>query len=186
MNKLPSDFEIKKYGLYARFVKEEDAPFILKLRTDEELSKYINPTDNDLGKQKSWINTYKQREAKGLDYYFIFFKDNIPVGLNRIYNINNRKFTTGSWIFCKDAPFESSIASSIIVREIAFEFLNLDFEDGFDGCHVNNRKVLKFNYMIGLKETGRIFHEKGEYITMSLTKLDFEENKSKIIKLLGL
>lgn len=185
MNKLPLNFEMDKYGLHVRLVNEDDAEFILKLRTDPELSKYIHDTNNDIKEQRQWISQYKRREHEGKEYYFIFYKGKTPVGLNRIYKIHDNVFTTGSWIFERDASFECSILASIITREIAFEVLNMDLEDGFDGCHVDNKKVLKFNKYIGLKETGRIYNEKGEYISMSLTKSDFEFNKMKLLHLLG-
>lgn len=186
MKKLPKNFHIEKYGVSCRFVTIEDAEFILKLRTDHLLSKYIHKTSNDLGKQIKWISEYKEREALGLEYYFIFEKNNSPLGLNRIYNISGLTFTTGSWVFDKYASFEYSIISAIITRDIAFYELMLEFENGFDGCHIENKKVLRFNKMIGLKETGRVQKDSGEYVTMSLTKNDYNQNRPKICKLIGI
>ena len=51
--------------------------------------------------------------------------------------------------------------------------------------HVDNKKVIKFNRMIGLKETGRILDVKGEYLSMQMTKEDFEKNKPKLLKYIG-
>ncbi|MDR2475721.1 MAG: GNAT family N-acetyltransferase [Bacteroidales bacterium] len=174
------------YGLHFRFVNEDDAQFILKLRTNPHLSRYIHSTLNDLKTQKEWIRRYKEREEKGEEYYFIFFKDKTPVGLNRIYNIQNKVFTTGSWIFDKSAPLECAVISALIVRIVAFEWLGMELENGFDGCHENNKTVLKFNRMLGLQESGKIIDYKGTYITMTLTKADFEKNKEKFIRLLNL
>jgi len=186
MIKLPADFELDRYGLHVRFVQECDAEFIIKLRTDPELSKFIHETKNDLDKQREWIRGYKQKEKGGTEYYFIFYSMDKPVGLNRIYRIeSDGTFTTGSWLFSKDAPMEASIASAIIVREIAFETLDLKFENGFDGCHEDNKKVLRFNRMLGLKDTGIITDSKGKYCTMTLTKDDFEVGKGKILKILN-
>jgi len=182
---LPPDLKIEKYGLIARFVREGDAEFIIKLRTDPLLSRFIHATDSDVEKQKEWIRGYKERERRGEDYYFIFFKDNEPVGLNRIYSIHGTTFTTGSWLFDPNSPFECSIAASIMIRELAFEEMGLELEDGYDGVHVDNKQVYKFNKMIGLKETGRIQDVKGEYITMQLTKEDFESHKLKLLKYIG-
>ena len=182
---LPSDFSFEKYGLTTRFVKEEDADFIIKLRTDPVLSRFLHATDSDVEKQKEWIRSYKERERKGEDYYFIFFKDNKPVGLNRIYSIHGTTFTTGSWLFDPDAPFECSIVASIMVRELAFEEMGFELEDGYDGVHVDNKQVYKFNKLIGLKETRRYKDENGEFICMQLTKKDFEENKIKLLRLIG-
>lgn len=185
MKVLREDFVLNKYGLSVRFVNESDAEFIVKLRTDDKLSRYIHSTSDNIDKQVHWIKSYKEREKKGIDYYFVFLKDGERLGLNRMYNIHDRIFTTGSWVFSQEAPFESSILASIIVREIAFETLDLLYEDAFDGCHVENKKVLKFNKMIGLKDGEHFIDEKGEYVSQSLTKEDFLKNKHKILKLLG-
>lgn len=186
MNKLPLDFEMDKYGLHVRFVNEDDAEFILKLRTDPELSKFIHNTEYNVENQKEWIRNYKIRENKGSEYYFIFYFNGKPVGLNRIYAIKeDGSFTTGSWIFAKDAPIEASVASAIIVREIAFDVLDMLFENAFDGCHVDNKKVLRFNKMLGLRITGEIQDEKGKYYTQSLDKEDFLMNKAKILHLIN-
>lgn len=185
MIKLSSDFNLDKYGLHVRLVNEDDAEFIVSLRTDPKLSRFIHDTENDVSKQKEWIKSYKEREIKGLEYYFVFLKDGIRVGLNRIYNIHDGIFTTGSWLFDRNASFECSVLASIIGREIAFDELNFFFEDAFDGCHVDNKKVIKFNHMIGLKDGRHFQDEKGEYVAQSLTSDDFHHNKHRILKLLG-
>ena len=182
---LPADFTIDKYGLKVRFVEEQDAEFIIKLRTDPILSRFLHATDSDVEKQKEWIRGYKERERRGEDYYFIFFKDNNPVGLNRIYSIHETTFTTGSWLFSPDSPIECSVAASIMIRELAFEQMGFELEDGYDGVHVDNKQVYKFNKMIGLKETGRYTNESGEFIRMQLTKADFERNKNKLLNYIG-
>lgn len=184
--KLASNFTYEKYGLQLRFVNESDAEFVVKLRTDPKLGKYINPTSSDIEEQKKWIREYKKREQAGTDYYFIFFKDGEPVGLNRLYNIKSDIFTTGSWIFDDEAPLECSVSSAIIVREIAFELMGMRLENGFDGCHEDNVKVLRFNKMIGLEVSGKIEDSKGTYITMTLTKENFEKNKNRLLDLLSL
>lgn len=182
---LSSDFTLQKYGLFCRFVEEKDAEFILKLRTDPILSRYLHATENDVEKQILWIKDYKIREKRGEEYYFIFYLDNCPIGLNRIYNIHDKTFTTGSWLFSSDAPFECSIAASIIVREVAFEMLGLEYEDAYDGCHIDNKKVMKFNHMMGLKDTGSYESKDGKFITQSLTIEDFAMHKPRMLKLIG-
>lgn len=182
---LPPDFTMEKYGLFARFVNEEDAGFIVALRTDDKLSRFIHSTDKDVNKQIEWIRNYKIRERKGEDYYFIFYKDGVRVGVNRMYCIHGTTFTTGSWVFSPEASSDCCIAASVMVRELAFEQMAMELEDGWDGVHVDNRKVIKFNKMVGLKETRRFMDVKGEYIAMQLTKEDFEKNKPKLLKYIG-
>lgn len=121
MNKLPSNFELDRYGLHVRLVNESDAEFIVKLRTDDKLGRFINPTSNDIEPQIVWTREYKKREKQGVDYYFMFeVPVGNPVGVCRIYDIKEDEFTTGSWVFSKDAPIGSAILADIISREIAY------------------------------------------------------------------
>ena len=62
MTKLSSNFELDRYGLHVRLVREEDAAFILSLRTDSKLSRFIHPTENDEVKQRANIRGYKERQ----------------------------------------------------------------------------------------------------------------------------
>ena len=61
------DFPMKRYGISVRLVEEDDAEFILKLRTNRKLSRYLHKTDADIEKQIQWIRNYKKRE---LELYF--------------------------------------------------------------------------------------------------------------------
>jgi len=127
MEKLPENFTLERYGLQVRLVNEEDAEFIVSLRTDPRLSRYIHETSSDIEQQKQWIRNYKLREAKGLDYYFLFSIGN-PQGLARIYNITEDTFTQGSWIFSPEAVLGASVLGNIISSEIGFEFLGKKIE----------------------------------------------------------
>jgi hypothetical protein len=121
MKKLPEDFSIERYGLQVRLVREEDAGFIVTLRTDPRLRKHIHYTSSDVEAQKQWIRNYKLREAQGLDYYFLFSVNNKPQGLARIYDITEETFTQGSWVFSPDAVLGASVLGNIISTEIGFE-----------------------------------------------------------------
>lgn len=184
MRKLPLNFNLNKYGLNVRLVEEDDAEFIVKLRTDFKNSKFIHDTDASISKQCEWIKSYKEREEEGREYYFIFSNENyIPVGLYRLYNIHDNTFTGGSWVFINNCNPSYPILASIIAFEIAYKMLNLEILDAFDGCHVDNKKVDKANRLLGLKEIGRIQDTKGEYITYTLDKEDFYNSRDRILKL---
>ena len=141
MNKLPQNFSLERYGLFLRFVTEEDASFILSLRNDEKLGRYINKTSPTLDAQVEWTNSYKLREEQGTDYYFIFEKpQGNPLGVCRIYDITINTFTIGSWLFKKDSPVGAAILADIITRELAFElfpFSELLFDVKTDNTNVN-------------------------------------------------
>jgi len=126
--KLPPDFTLERYGLQVRLVEEDDAEFIVSLRTDPRLSKHIHATSPDVEQQKQWIRNYKLREEQGLDYYFLFSINGQPQGLARIYDITEDTFTQGSWIFSPEAVLGASVLGNIISNEIGFELLGKKIE----------------------------------------------------------
>lgn len=141
MTKLPENFELDRYGLHVRLVREEDAEFIVRLRTDPQLGHYIHATSSDVSKQVEWIKEYKVREAKGLEYYFIFQKNGENIGLTRLYNIEEEKFTSGSWLSCSN-EVGVGVLCDIISREIAFELYpeSLNYFDVRKG----NKNVIRY------------------------------------------
>ncbi|WP_459189867.1 hypothetical protein ACGE0T_07285 [Parabacteroides sp. APC149_11_2_Y6] len=73
MNKLSKDFHLHKYGIDVRLVNESDAAFMIGLRTDTKLSRFIHQTLPDIEVQKEWIKEYKERKKrKGILFYFQF------------------------------------------------------------------------------------------------------------------
>lgn len=184
--KLPPNYKGERYGLTYRFVNEGDAEFIYKLRSDATLSKYIHDIHGGVEQQVEWIRKYKEREFNGEEYYFIFFKEGEPVGLNRLYSFHDTTYTGGSWVMAPNSSMEVVLAVPLIIREIAFEELGMTFEDNYDATHVDNKKVIKFNKMFGCKIYKHFMDVKGEYVAMSLTKEDFEANKPRLINMLNL
>lgn len=172
------EFVIERYGLFVRLVQEKDADFILQLRTDPGLDKYINYTIPDVEKQKQWIRLYKEREAKGEDYYFMFNKPyETRLGVCRIYNISTNDFTIGSWIFSPDAPIGSAILADIITREIAFELFpdrKLLFDVKKENISVN-RYHATFQSEVIKEENGNIYYTSSQE--------NFELNKKKFIRM---
>lgn len=173
---------INKYGLHARLVREDDAAFILSLRTDPKLSRFIHPTENDEEKQRAYIRGYKEREKQGVDYYFLFFLLDNPVGLARIYNVQETTFTFGSWLFKEGLPYWVSIAGAIIAREFAFEELGKEKELEVDGTYEDNKGVISFSKLLGMIFDGYNMDVKGKRITGYLLKKDFEKNKQRFIR----
>lgn len=145
MNKLPTTFNLERYGLFLRFVTKEDSSFIINLRTDEKLGRYINTTSASIEEQVRWTNSYKLREELGTDYYFLFEKPlGNPVGVCRIYDITSDSFTIGSWLFKKDAPVGSAILADIITREVAFDLFpnsKMLFNVKIDNKNVNRYQM---------------------------------------------
>ena len=122
------EYIIEKYGLFLKFVDEDDADFILKLRTNKEKSKYISLTNNDLESQKEWIRRYKDREKSGLEYYFIAYDENKEAfATYRLYNKTNKTIEIGSFITKQNYlnPI-NAIKLDILMKEFVYETLNFD------------------------------------------------------------
>lgn len=142
---LPQDFEITQYGVTARFVNEGDAEFITKLRSDEKLGRYIHASNGDVEAQRNWIKEYKTREREGLDYYFIFFKNNEPYGLCRLYNVDwtHLSYTAGSWLCAPGTSIEEMMLTSYITGDIAHNILGLKVN--LYDVRKGNKQVLKYH-----------------------------------------
>ncbi|MDR0811615.1 MAG: GNAT family N-acetyltransferase [Paludibacter sp.] len=176
---LPADFTLERYGINVRFVNETDAEFIVALRTDEKLGKYIHQTSPDIEVQRQWIRNYKIREANNEDFYFIFEKPNgTRCGVCRIYDITEESFTHGSWLFAPQAPDGLAILSEIITKEIAFELFPQKYLS-FDVRRLNTQ-VIKYHKKSGAKLQSQ--DELNFYYTLS--KEDFEKNKMQFIDIL--
>ena len=172
-------FEIEKFNLKLRFVDSTDAEFILNLRTDEKLSAFLSKTSKSISDQINWIEAYKNREAKGLEYYFIAIDQNENrLGTTRLYNFQEDCFEIGSWLFSKEAPPTAAILSDILVRDFAFKKLQSSkckFE-----VRKKNQKVLKYHF--GYNPEIIAEDESNYYFELSMEK--FSSYSSKLIKLL--
>ena len=181
MIKLPSDFELDKYGIHIRLVREEDAEFIVKLRTDSQNARYLGKTDNDIKKQIAWIIEYKKREAEAKEYYFICFKNDKPIVVNRIYNIDwaHLAYTSGSWVSAPGSDYEDVMTCSIALGEIAQDLLGL-LVDIYE-VQKGNTQVL--NFQRNIMKAYQYGETESAYLFMSTTET---RKNSKLRKLLGL
>ncbi len=180
MSKLSNNFELDKYGLHVRLVRERDAEFIVKLRTDAHLGRYIHATANDVEKQREWIREYMKREAAGKEYYFIFETEaGNPLGVYRLYEITDVAYTSGSWIFLPDSPMGASMLALIIAREIAWEIVP-EAVNLFD-IKKENKSVLQFNSIF----TPKVIRETEDTLFFENTKEDFNNHKNKVLRLLA-
>lgn len=181
MNKLPADFSLRKYGLFVRLVSIDDSEFILSLRTSKR-GQILNPTDDDLEQQIHWMKEYKHREEKGLDYYFIHYYNDEPIGVNRIYNINHEEnsCTTGSWVIKEGVEFDISMRTMLILREIVFETLGLDISYG--DTRKTNKHMQRLYKMLDIEQIGET---EEEYLYKSV-RSKYEMGNEKIKKLIGL
>ena len=176
MKNLPANLEYDRYGLHVRLVREEDAEYIVNLRTNPEKNKYIHATSNDVDAQRTWLRAYKNREAEGKDYYFIFSYQGENIGVARIYEIEENRFTSGSWLAYSNVV-GVGVLCDIISREIAFE-LYPDSINYFD-VRKGNKNVIRYHQSYH----PTLYKEDEDNVYFSLTRQNFEKYKQLYIRM---
>lgn len=180
MHKLSEDFKLHSLGLDVRLVREEDVDYVLSLRTNKHLTRFIHQTNNDRDNQIEWIRRYKLREREGREYYFIYLLNGKPVGLNRIYNIFEYYGTIGSWICSPDNESETSLKTYLLMFDLLFDYIKLDITL-FD-VRKNNKHVWKLHKMLGAQSVGE--SDIDYYFT--LNKETYYSKRNDIINLFNL
>jgi RimJ/RimL family protein N-acetyltransferase len=139
-------FPFFKFGLLFRLVEEQDAAFILSLRTDKVRAQHLTATDDNLQKQIDWIRAYKKREDKKQEFYFLFAdEDNQPLGVVRVYDITDDTYTSGSWLVKPGCDEFISAKSDLFISQFASEELK-NKRCVFD-VRKDNKKVLRYHKM---------------------------------------
>jgi RimJ/RimL family protein N-acetyltransferase len=169
-----------KYGFIFRTVEEDDAEFILELRTNEKLAKHLSPTAASVETQKEWIISYKKREDSGMEAYFIATNNTGErFGVNRLYNFDESSYEIGSWLYKQGLDLSVPILGDLSVRDYAFEFL------GYDACRFEVRKanlaVVKYHLAF---RPEKVFEDELNYYF----RLDYEaykKHRDKLLKILN-
>jgi len=101
-----------------------DGAFIVSLRCDPQLSKFIHPTSPSVAVQEDWLVEYASR----LDDYYFMCEDagGKPWGTIRIPSVHGSKFEIGSWVFFPDAPVGASVEAWLLAYRFGFERLGCE------------------------------------------------------------
>jgi RimJ/RimL family protein N-acetyltransferase len=133
---------------YYRPVQIEDAQFILDLRSDPKLNKYISATPPLLEDQEEWIKRYFERNLKGKDYYFIACDlTGTPSGTVRVYDVQDKEATGGSWVVKPNSSIGLSLESFLVPMYMTFEILGKDIMN--IDVRMENKRVLRWHEMCG-------------------------------------
>jgi RimJ/RimL family protein N-acetyltransferase len=142
IKQLKNQVILGKY-LNLRIAREEDAAFILELRLDPILNKFISKTDPSVEKQIEWI---KKVYNKDNDFTFIIEdKKSNKCGTVAIYDID---YSTGraEWgrlIIKQHALFILPIEATIQLLNFAFNTLHL--KQLYGGANNLNKQVVDFH-----------------------------------------
>ncbi len=170
---------LEQYNLKFRFVQEEDASFLVQLRTDPIKAKYISTTDTDVEKQRLWIREYKIREKSKSEFYFIVTdEENIEFATYRLYNRTKDSIEIGSFI---SIPLYSKpiniVKVDIIMKSYVFDIL------GYNSLNFEVRKENKSVVNYHKKFEPNLINEDDQNFYFILKKKNFEVNKSKYKRL---
>lgn len=161
-----------------RSVLETDAEFILKLRLNNTLNKYLNKVDNDLEKQKLWIKEQQKREN---DFYFIIErKSGLPIGTISLYNIKELEGEFGRWVSIGNTV--ENVESVLLLHDFGFYKMNLDLI--YSETVKENEKLLNFKKRFGAKILNE-FRENNQFIVQNAIKKDsYEIIREKNLKII--
>ena len=134
-------------NVFFREVTIDDAGFLLQLRTDPSLSRYISPVSDFIEDQKKFIYDYL---SDSKDYYFIITDcDDKSIGTIRIYDIVGDSFCWGSWILTNDAPAFAAVESALLVYD--FSFFSLHYRRSCFDVRKANTRVVAFHERFGAR-----------------------------------
>lgn len=126
-----------------RIANQRDAEFILELRLNPVLSKYINKTDPSVEKQRDWINNVYNKDT---DFHFIIEdKNSNPYGTIAVYDIDYKNGIAewGRWLIKQKSPIFFPVESNILA--INFAFHNLKLKKLIGSAFINNKDVVRFH-----------------------------------------
>lgn len=167
-------------NLRLRLIEPDDAAYVCGLRTDPALNEHLSAVDGTVQDQRRWIEKYKEREARGDEFYFIIERhDGMPCGTVRIYDITGESFTWGSWILDGNKPSKAALESALLIYDIGFERIGCDYAV-FD-VRSDNTHTLAFHRRFGAKETD--VDELNVYFYYARSK--FDTDRPKYFKLLS-
>lgn len=141
------------------------------MRLNQNLNKYLSSVTDDINAQIDWIYEYKKREENNEEYYFIIEnKQGNKYGTLRIYNINQKECTWGSFILIPERPSYFSYKSArlsfhFIFNELNLKIINLDVDK-------ENSKAIHVYKKLGFEET----HRDKKNIYMKLTEEEYKKS----------
>lgn len=158
-----------------RSVMKEDAEFILKIRNNPEISKFLPPLNVTIEQQQRWINN--QRSDNDSYYFIIEDKRKKQIGTMSVYNIQENHAEVG-----RSCSWGNSIQNSeaaLILDDFIFQKLGIDYLDIW--VYKDNKPTLALNKGLGCIWDGEREDEKGiPYLYGTLTKERFKIKSKKI------
>lgn len=174
MIKNTHDLIIEGKYVNLREVEIDDAAFILSLRLSEKGSKFLHKTENDVDKQKAYLERYKPLEYEW--YFIVESKDHSSLGCLGIYDVRDSSVCTGRWIMKEGSDARQGIEGDILLKDFAFTTLGAT-EVRMDTRHYN-KNMLNYFKIWGCKEYDR----DDELVYVVLDKDTYIKNKYRVAR----
>lgn len=167
-------------NLVLRLVQPDDAAYLHALRINPAYNRYLSPVSGTADDQRRWIESYKQREARGEEFYYIVQRpDGLPCGTVRLYGIAGNRFTWGSWILDHNKPHKAALESALLSFWAGFGPLGL--EEAAIDVRRDNTHAEAFYRRFGMTETGGTEQE----IFFTYPRARFEADRQRHLSALG-
>lgn len=141
------NLSIEGYAFRLRPIVDTDAAFVVALRSNPELNRYLHAGANRLKDQLAWLAQYYEREGA---YYFVIERctNGMSEGVIGLYDIDlaARSGEWGWWILRPSSL--AGVESAYLIYRTAFELLGLS---SVHCCTVSdNDKVVSFHDSCGI------------------------------------
>lgn len=159
---------------------EQDAGFILSVRRDKELCKFIHAVDISEEEEIKWIQDQRQRVD---DYFFIIEdKNNKPLGMVGYVGEYGGEYGE----VCRLVSYGNSIQNietNLIMTDFAFEVMKAKMLKGY--MRYDNRNIIgvqrKFGYVIPEE---RHMQDGMEVVHATLKKEDYYKKRDRIVDMI--
>ena len=171
------DYKLEGKYVTLRSVEESDAEFILSVRNDPRISKYLPPLNVTVEQQRQWIA--KQRSDNNSYYFLLETPKGEPIGSISVYDIKGDTAETGR--FCSLGDPASNIETCIMLNDFCFDALSLK------SIHIwvyeGNKPVIALNQSFGYVWVDSKTDASGEPFKVGvLTQSKWMEKREKIKK----
>lgn len=171
------DYKLEGKYVNLRSVTEEDAEFILDIRNNPQISKYLPPLNVTVEQQRQWIT--KQRADKDSYYFILETPDCTPIGTLSIYDIVDDHGEGGR--SCSIGEPFANVEASLLFNDFVFDVLKLDYISIW--TYEANRPVLALNKSIGYVWVKNDFDKNGNPFRVSMLERDnYKKRKDVLLK----
>lgn len=130
-----------------RPICDEDAAFVISLRNDPSLNRFLHKSSQNLEDQLAWLSSYYERNN---DCYFVIERKNggMPEGVISLYDIDyvSRSAEWGRWILRPGSS--AAVESAWLIYRCAFE--QLELQEVYCRTVAENKGVVSFHDSCGI------------------------------------